>query len=711
LRISASLALLVHSSRESSLAAEYIAHVKQAGLKAGVRVALDEEDEALLPSARQVLCCQCRRGIMASQHFLPRLLQVLLASMPEVGKFQTPLKLDVEVQTQATLITLHLVTKFPYALTVYRSGLVVPILRLMSSRVSNVSRNASCVIEGLTMNHEVCAAIGEEQKGGHYLGSSDLNRGHYLGSEIERGSSDQKIGGLLIGCVLKRIQTVAAERHCDKAMLNSMKALVHHPDTRGIVFMQLPCDDALGLLQATLGVPSEEPDGLAYAFNVHNTPDVIQTAMSIMESYVNFDERQSSVVMLGEQALGWLGKVVTLTCHPPDIDVTARYSRLVSRGRRASPVDVDETMPLIVTPGNGDTSSPYSDTSKQELQHMGTLHRAQEGATLENKMFLDNVEVKRRRFDRLLQIAHVQAEEEWNSNIKWIMRGCGRKPTETLPELEMWYENRSKSQMDSMEEGIASALLRLGGGDVDKNELRTILRRIHDATLLQIQIKEVQETIQSNIANPTFNAGAMLQVIKAKKMFGKKLTHASHPGEGDQSAHVPQRDGFGRQAARAAPALQVEESEHSKPGSPPGTLGRHHAAVRPRAPPTPGSGSQVSPPATTPHTPGSHNSSFRGARTRRLGPPSTPRGKFKAAVSRSSGSDKFGLGEFRACASVCRRLASMRAVCVHALRRTCTWTLSPLQLLVVAAVAYVVARSCVTQLRATPCACCCCHPW
>ena len=181
------------------------------------------------------------------------------------------------------------------------------------------------------MNHEVCALIGHEQKGG---------------SEIQRGSSDQKIGGLLIGCVLKRIQTVAAERHCDKAMLNSInsiKALVHHPDTRGIVFTQLPSDDALGLLQAALGVPSEEPDGLAYAVN--NTPEVIQTAMSIMESYVNFDEHQSSVVMLGAQALGWLGKVVTLTYNPPDTDVTARYSRLVSRGRRASPVDVDDTMP------------------------------------------------------------------------------------------------------------------------------------------------------------------------------------------------------------------------------------------------------------------------------------------------------------------------------------------------------------------------------
>ena len=397
----------------SSLAAEYIAHVKQAGQKAGVRVAFDEEDEALLPSARQVLCCQCRRGIMASQHFLPRLLQVLLASMPEVGKFQTPLKLDVEVQTQATLIALHFVSKFPYALTVYRSGMVVPILRLMSSRVSNVSRNASSVIEGLTMNHEVCAAIGHEQKGC---------------SEIQRGSSDQKIGGLLIGCVLKRIQTVAAERHCDKAMLNSInsiKALVHHPDTRGIVFTQLPSDDALGLLQAALGVPSEEPDGLAYAVN--NTPEVIQTAMSIMESYVNFDEHQSSVVMLGEQALGWLGKVVTLTCNPPDTDVTARYSRLVSRGRRASPVDVDDTMPLIETPGNGAPSSPNLNTSKEGLQHMGTMHLAQEGSTLENKMFLDNVEVKRRRFDRLLQIAHVQAEEEWNSNIKWIMREFGKK--------------------------------------------------------------------------------------------------------------------------------------------------------------------------------------------------------------------------------------------------------------------------------------------
>jgi hypothetical protein len=275
------------------------------------------------------------------------------------------------------------------------------------------------------MNHEVCAAIGEEQKGGHYLGSSDLNRGHYLGSEIERGSSDQKIGGLLIGCVLKRIQTVAAERHCDKAMLNSMKALVHHPDTRGIVFTQLPSDDALGLLQAALGVPSEEPDGLAYAVN--NTPEVIQTAMSIMESYVNFDEHQSSVVMLGAQALGWLGKVVTLTCNPPDTDVTARYSRLVSRGRRASPVDVDDTMPLIETPGNGAPSSPNLNTSKEGLQHMGTMHLAQEGSTLENKMFLDNVEVKRRRFDRLLQIAHVQAEEEWNSNIKWIMREFGKK--------------------------------------------------------------------------------------------------------------------------------------------------------------------------------------------------------------------------------------------------------------------------------------------
>ena len=651
----ASLTLLVHASREPcSFAAQYVAHVRGVGQRAGIRVALGDEDEALLPCARQVLRAQCRRGIMACQYGLPRLLQVLLASMQELSKFQTPLKLDVEVQTQATLITLHLVTKFPYALTVYRSGIVVPILRLLSSRVFNVSRNAASVIEGLTMNQEVCDAIGQE---------------HLGDCEESDGSGSQKIGDLLIGCVLKRIQTVAADRQCDKAMLNSFKALVHHVSTRGIVFAQMPGVDALRLLQAALGHDQSVPDGVAHT--VFNTPEVINTVMSIMESYINFDQLQSSIVMLSEEALTWLGKVAA-GCNPPDTDVTRRYSRLASRGRssRSSPTDVDESA----------MESPLAHSPSIALIY--TISRDEECAKRENMMFNESIEEKRRRFDRLLQIAHVQAEEEWNSNIKWIMRGAGRKPSETIAELEMWYENRNKSQMETMEEGISSALLRLGGGDVDKEGLRVILRRIHDAVLLQIQNKEARDTLVSNLAQSVFSAGGMLKVMKAKRMFKKAVTEPkqvpdSRAGESTQGMDPPgETSKTSRLAANAPTAMGVEESEHSMLGT---SRTPNTPPSRRRAPPTPGSKTSAGNSRSPPRTPRSSRNSpqqsprpktanqqvsgaplSRQRSARRFEPQAiTPRNHFKAA------------GEAGPCASGSRSGAHMRAMCERKCAKAC----------------------------------------
>ena len=62
--------------------------------------------------------------------------------------------------------------------------------------------------------------------------------------------------------------------------------------------------------------------------------------------------------------------------------------------------------------------------------------------------FLQRVETKRRRVVRLMQIAHVQVEEQWDSNIKWIMRGFRRNASETIEELEQWQENRNNVNLE-----------------------------------------------------------------------------------------------------------------------------------------------------------------------------------------------------------------------------------------------------------------------
>jgi len=154
-----SLSLLIHDSRLSSrtFIAQYIPYVK-ANQKADLRVGYNDDDCPLLADARQILCSQSRRGVMSASNCLPRLLQVLLASMPNLGKFQEPLKIDVDVQTQATLIVVHYVTKFPYAPKVYRSGLVLPMLRLLSSSEPSVARNAATVVEGLVCMY-ICECI------------------------------------------------------------------------------------------------------------------------------------------------------------------------------------------------------------------------------------------------------------------------------------------------------------------------------------------------------------------------------------------------------------------------------------------------------------------------------------------------------------------------------------------------------------------------
>lgn len=88
----------------------------------------------------------------------------------------------------------------------------------------------------------------------------------------------------------------------------------------------------------------------------------------------------------------------------------------------------------------------------------------------------------------------MQAEEEWKSNIKWILRGSKRKPSESTQELELWHARYNKAKARSMEQGISSALLRLGGAhDVDEDNLHQILRRIHDGLLIVIQVRSLRQ--------------------------------------------------------------------------------------------------------------------------------------------------------------------------------------------------------------------------
>ena len=44
----------------------------------------------------------------------------------------------------------------------------------------------------------------------------------------------------------------------------------------------------------------------------------------------------------------------------------------------------------------------------------------------------------------------MQAEEEWKSNIKWILRGSKRKPSESTQELELWHARYTKFFAASM---------------------------------------------------------------------------------------------------------------------------------------------------------------------------------------------------------------------------------------------------------------------
>ena len=57
-----------------------------------IRALSSDQNEALLPSSQEVLCSQARRGLIAASACLPQILQVLLASMPNIGKYQDSLK-------------------------------------------------------------------------------------------------------------------------------------------------------------------------------------------------------------------------------------------------------------------------------------------------------------------------------------------------------------------------------------------------------------------------------------------------------------------------------------------------------------------------------------------------------------------------------------------------------------------------------------------
>ena len=101
--------------------------------------------------------------------------------------------------------------------------------------------------------------------------------------------------------------------------------------------------------------------------------------------------------------------------------------------------------------------------------------------TLEKREFINTVETKRRHIARMLQIMRVQTEEHWDSNIDWILRGSGRKATNSAEELERWNDTRMNDRARGMEEGILSSLLRWVGPteQIGTEDVRTILLRIY----------------------------------------------------------------------------------------------------------------------------------------------------------------------------------------------------------------------------------------
>lgn len=367
------------------------------------RVAQGEEDGALLCSAHQILCAQARRGIVAVSQCFPRLVQVLLDSMPTLSKYERALKVDVDVQTQITQIMLYLTTKFPFALQVYQSGLMVPLLRLLSSPEATVVRNATGVMEGLLRNPSVCAAIG-----GHSLPSPTKSQppsptkspqtaqpnppaGVAAQEAQQQGSSlasSDSLGELLIRVVVKRFSTVASQHHCDNTMFRCLKLLVQNTHTSRLFIEALPADKALRLMQSALGRSGE--GHLNESLHIHYTADsitpaVIHSVMSIMEGYVATDAPEGGAVMESDASISWLEGAVR-QCQPPDPEVTQRYIRFASRGRGRNQHATLEDLPPPPSP-----APAGSEIAKDDRRE-----------------FLNSVEANRHRFSRLLQIAHVQ---------------------------------------------------------------------------------------------------------------------------------------------------------------------------------------------------------------------------------------------------------------------------------------------------------------
>ena len=365
------------------------------------RVGQGEEDSALLCSAHQILCAQARRGIVAVSQCFPRLVQVLLDSMPTLSKYERALKVDVDVQTQITQIMLYLTTKFPFALQVYQSGLVVPLLRLLSSPEATVARNATGVMEGLLRNPSVCAAIGghplpsptksqppsptKSPQSGQPNSPATAQEVQQQGSSVARSDG---LGELLIRVVVKRFSTVASQHHCDNIMFRCLKLLVQNTHTSRLLTEALPADKALRLMQSALGRSGE--GHLNESLHIHYTADsitpaVIHSVMSIMEGYVATDAPEGGAVMESEASISWLEGAVR-QCQPPDPEVTQRYIRIASRCRGRSQHATLEDLPPPPSP-----APAGSEIAKDERRE-----------------FLNSVEANRHRFSRLLQIAHVQ---------------------------------------------------------------------------------------------------------------------------------------------------------------------------------------------------------------------------------------------------------------------------------------------------------------
>jgi hypothetical protein len=202
----------------------------------------------------------------------------------------------------------------------------------------------------------------------------------------------------------------------------------------------------------------------------------------------------------------------------------------------------------------------------EDLPRPPSPPQVQDTARAEHVTFQNIVEAKRRRIQNLLQIAHMQAEEQWDSNVKWIMHAGKRKASSSMNDLEKWHTNFQRVQARRMEQDISVALNRMGDAEyLDNNALHLILRKIYDLVLQTIQDKEARDTLDQNRVVHHFDANKLLSVSRAKTKFSHFLSHHNLQQEED---HVGTGQSSGGDVDVMAPPAPVVLGESREPVAP-----------------------------------------------------------------------------------------------------------------------------------------------